>query len=115
MSDGWIGVDLDGTLAHYDRFVSPTHIGAPIPVMMARVKTWLAEGREVRIVTARCGGGSGDERSRVIEAVKNWCLEHVGRKLTVTNAKDWDMIVLYDDRCIRVEKNTGRLLNAEQK
>lgn len=25
---GWIGVDFDGTLAHYDKWVSPTHTGA---------------------------------------------------------------------------------------
>lgn len=47
---GWIGVDLDGTLAHYDGWKGETHIGKPIPLMLARVKRWLAEGKEVRIV-----------------------------------------------------------------
>lgn len=34
---GWIGVDLDATLAHYDRWTGGA-IGEPIPTMVARVK-----------------------------------------------------------------------------
>ena len=49
---GWIGVDLDGTLAFYQGW-NEGKIGDPVPVMLARVKGWLAEGVEVRIVTAR--------------------------------------------------------------
>ena len=52
MTRGWIGVDLDGTLATHDGKRSQ-RIGAPIPAMVERVKMWLREGREVRIVTAR--------------------------------------------------------------
>lgn len=37
MSDnGWIGVDLDGTLAHYDHWRGETHIGPPIAPMVDR-------------------------------------------------------------------------------
>jgi hypothetical protein len=52
-SNGWIGVDLDGTLAHYDGWKGADHIGAPIPAMVERVKGWLTEGKTVRIFTAR--------------------------------------------------------------
>ena len=38
---GWIGVDLDGTLAHYDKWRGVEHIGKPVPVMLERVKKWL--------------------------------------------------------------------------
>ena len=38
---GWIGVDLDGTLAHYDGWKGIEHVGPPIPAMLARVKYWL--------------------------------------------------------------------------
>ncbi len=61
---GWIGVDLDGTLAEYHGWVSEQHIGAPVPVMVERAKAWVARGVEVRIFTARiagmpcCGGGA---------------------------------------------------------
>lgn len=41
---GWIGVDLDGTLAHYDGWKGADHIGEPIPAMVERVKQWLSEG-----------------------------------------------------------------------
>jgi hypothetical protein len=51
---GWIGVDLDGTLAEYHGWVGPEYIGPPIPAMLDRVKLWLEEGRTVKIFTARC-------------------------------------------------------------
>ena len=35
---GWIGVDLDGTLAMYDQWAGAGHIGEPIPLMVERVK-----------------------------------------------------------------------------
>lgn len=47
MNGGWIGVDLDGTLAEYHGW-DDGRIGAPIPKMVQRVKQWLAEGKEVR-------------------------------------------------------------------
>ena len=50
---GWIGVDLDGTLAHYGGWVEPERIGQPIAPMVARIKEWLGQGIEVRIFTAR--------------------------------------------------------------
>lgn len=37
-SSGWIGVDLDGTLAHYDSWRGVDHIGAPVIPMLDRVK-----------------------------------------------------------------------------
>lgn len=115
MSNGWIGVDLDGTLAYYDHWRGPDHIGAPIPAMLARVKRWLAEGRDVRIFTARVDGGAvGGEQTSDVNLVeifiRAWCAEHVGCELPVTCRKDYGMIYLYDDRCVQVETNTGKLV-----
>lgn len=45
MSGGWIGVDLDGTLAHYDRWRGIDHVGDPVPAMMNRVKEARPIGR----------------------------------------------------------------------
>lgn len=118
-ASGWIGVDLDATLAHY-----PAHfpaIGPPIPEMVRKVKAELAKGVEVRIMTARVShveGAQGDngtvsssdfvnEQRALIEA---WCLEHLGRKLPVTCMKDFQMIELWDDRCKQVVPNSGRFL-----
>lgn len=114
---GWYGVDLDGTLARYDGWTGG-QIGEPIPLMLDRVKAWLAEGVEVRIVTARiaCTGlhvpGStldgpdfaGEQQS----LIEQWCLKHIGQKLRVTAFKDFAMVELWDDRAIQVDMNTGR-------
>lgn len=114
MSRGWIGVDLDGTLAVQDENApwDPLVIGPPIPRMVKRIKAHLARGTEVRILTAR---GSGKDESpelklAIKEAIKKWCLKHLGVSLRVTHSKDYAMILLYDDRAVRVERNTGRLL-----
>lgn len=115
---GWIGVDLDGTLAEYYGWKGGDHIGAPVPMMVARVKRWLEEGIEVRIFTARVcvvdavSGESGltatqefaDQQRALIEA---WCKEHIGQKLKVTAQKDFAMVELWDDRAIPVIMNTG--------
>lgn len=104
MSGGWIGVDLDGTLAEYHGWRGEDHIGAPIAPMVERVKQWLAEGKEVRIFTARADYVS----ARIV--IKDWCEAHLGRRLDVTNVKDFRMVTLYDDRAVQVEHNTGRLI-----
>jgi len=105
----WIGVDLDGTLAYYDgTWRGKHHVGEPIQSMVDRVKQWIAEGREVRIMTARACDGRD-----CVPAIERWCLRHIGEILEVTNEKDYHMIELWDDRAIPVEKNTGRVLHSE--
>jgi hypothetical protein len=107
---GWIGVDLDGTLAQYDRWRGEKHIGAPIAPMVARVRRWIAAGHEVRIFTARVSadGGDGRDVAEVRGYIERWCAEHIGFVLPVTNVKDYGMHELWDDRAVQVEKNTGR-------
>lgn len=104
---GWIGVDLDGTLAHYTGWLGAEIIGEPVKPMLERVKAWIAQGIEVRIFTARA---SVEEQ---IPYVHQWCLKHIGIVLPVTNVKDFGMVMLYDDRCTQVETNTGRLVGAK--
>lgn len=99
---GWIGVDLDGTLAHYDGWRGPDHIGDPIPTMMDRVKYWLKFGKEVRIFTARA---CVQDQVPHVEA---WLEKHGIGGLKVTNTKDFSMIELWDDRCVQVVPNTGK-------
>ena len=105
---GWYGVDLDGTLAHYEGG-NEGKVGAPIPAMVNRVKQWLAEGKPVKIVTARVSGGVRNAAlvTAQREIVQNWCYEHLGRRLEVTNEKDYAMLQLWDDRCVQVVPNTG--------
>lgn len=109
---GWIGVDLDGTLAHYDGWKGADHIGEPIPAMVERVKQWLAEGKTVKIFTARIYWPSGDnqrfnEAQLAKAAILEWTRRHIGQALEVTNEKDYGMIELWDDRAVRVVINTG--------
>lgn len=104
---GWIGVDLDGTLAKYDGWKGIDHIGDPIGPMLARINRWLNEGREVRIFTARVAVPD-NELVSVVSYIHNWCEKHGLPRLPVTNKKDFGMVELWDDRCVQVVPNTGR-------
>lgn len=113
---GWIGVDLDGTLAYYERWPgNDTIIGAPVKPMVDRVKIWLDKGLDVRIFTARAFAlYTGDPLPHVIKAIDEWCVKHIGTAMQITNCKDSLMIELWDDRCIAVEPNTGRVMGASR-
>lgn len=102
---GWIGVDLDGTLAYYEHGQGDD-IGKPIPAMLERVKRWISEGKEVRIMTARATHGP-------VYHVQDWAEKHTGVRLRVTASKDYSMEELWDDRAIQVIPNTGRTLADE--
>lgn len=135
---GWIGVDLDGTLAVHDHETfDVNHIGEPVPLMLERVGAWLDAGIEVRIVTARVGAVRREEAlaafatvamADVIAAcgeevtqldveeifllwqralIVAWCEAHLGKKLPVTDRKDFRMWELWDDRAVQVVHNTG--------
>lgn len=98
---GWIGVDLDGTLAHYTGWKGPDSIGEPIPLMVARVKQWLGMGTTVKIFTARACV------PEQIPPIQAWLKRHGLPDLEITNVKDFGMIELWDDRCVQVRTNTG--------
>lgn len=142
---GWIGSDLDGTLAHYTHWV-PGKIGSPILQHVTRLRRHINDGYEVRIVTARvddvldhihftyepielafssymgkyldpedCGKWGPDivEDQEQRKLIQEWCLEHLGIALKVTNRKDMDMVLLYDDRAKEIVPNTGELVGKE--
>ena len=127
---GWIGVDFDGTLAHYDGWVGADHCGRPIEPMLKQLKLWLSQGREVRIFTARIfplwnvptgsdpalcpvlpGMALAPERlaesAIAARAIQAWCRVHVGCDLPITCVKDYGMVELWDDRAVQVKPNTG--------
>lgn len=116
---GWIGVDLDATLAHYLKWEGVDIIGDPIPRMVERVKQWIEEGMQVKIMTARvyCGesGEPAGDRYRDAQiarrAIEKWCLKHLGCIIPITCCKDIQMITLWDDRCVQVKPNTGEPVN----
>ncbi|MBU2704413.1 hypothetical protein KCM76_00340 [Zooshikella marina] len=105
---GWIGVDLDGTLARYDRWRGPEHIGEPIKPMLERVKSWLMQGQEVRIFTARAS------IPEYIPHVERWLEKNGLAGLEITNVKDFRMIELWDDRCVQVMTNKGQPIRTKR-
>lgn len=118
---GWIGIDLDGTLASYDEWRGISHIGAPVPKMLALVNSMLADGDEVRIFTARVfrmlypvGTPERMEGERAISYIQDWLESHGLPRLDVTCVKDFGMIRLYDDRAVQVMQNTGIIVEMEE-
>ena len=98
-NNGWIGVDLDGTLAHYDHYRGSDHIGHPVEPMVKRVRKWLREGRDVRLFTAR----------EASPEIRRWMKEHLGEVLKITHTKDRFMQMLVDDRAVNARRNTGEV------
>ena len=109
----WIGVDLDGTLAHYERTPEELWddlvIGPPVGPMVRRVKAWLEEGKEVRIVTARMAAPR-TAAVAIHRAIQDWTEAQGLGRLAVQAHKDHRMVALYDDLAVAVEKNTGRII-----
>ena len=93
----WIGVDFDGTLAK-------EYTLEPVIPMIRRIREWLADGIEVRIVTARA------THKESIDQVKEWLKAHGLPNLEVTNKKDYQMVLLYDDRARQVITDTGEVV-----
>lgn len=103
---GWIGVDLDGTLAIYHGWVAPDHIGPPVPEMLDRVWGWLKAGKDVRIMTARVHPSKLDAQI-CRKAIEEWCSKHLLQTIPITHEKDHFMLELWDDRCVQVIPNSG--------
>jgi hypothetical protein len=107
---GYIGVDLDETLAEYeDGMAGNFQIGKPIPKMIRRIKKHLRDGYEVRIFTARVNKGPGWDHEGQRKLIEDWTLKTFGQKLQVSNEKTFGMIFFYDDRAVGVKN--GKLLN----
>jgi len=103
---GWIGVDLDGTLAHGGEWKGEEHVGKAIPEMVKKVKAALKAGKTVKIFTAR----ASDLSAKGKKAIEDFCEKEIGEVLEITNEKDPNMVELWDDRAKQVEKNTGEFV-----
>jgi hypothetical protein len=107
-SKAWIGVDLDGTLAYYDERSSIEEVGLAIPDMLALVKKMINNNIRVKIFTARA---TDPEQ---LPLIRKWLKSNGLPELEITTIKDFYMQRLYDDRCVQVERNTGRLINEKK-
>ena len=107
---GWVGVDLDGTLAEFDfdyGTVNLLKIGEPIAGMVDFVQRLLSQGVEVRIFTARVAPHPDRDIDKITMIIRDWCDKHLGRRLPVTCSKDPDCAAIYDDIAFRVLRNGG--------
>lgn len=113
-----VAVDLDRTLAYYDKAKSRhpdgsfniAYIGEPIPEMVEACKMLLAQGHNFRIFTARVSprpDGSHIEAGRVVE---DWALKVFGRRVVVTCIKSYEFDEIWDDLACSIEPNAGRFL-----
>lgn len=103
-----IACDLDGTLAVYDGWKGISHIGVPIQNTLDKVKKAIAKGYEVTIFTARLAPGDHPTDYEMAKwFVEEWCVKHVGKVLPVTATKFGWFDEFWDDKGLRLEKNTG--------
>lgn len=105
----WIGVDLDGTLAVYNGVQGHDCIGEPVEEMKERVLRWHEADIKVKIFTARVSGDAA-ETAQAKYYIQKWLKENGFPPFEITCIKDYYMTELYDDRCVQVEFNSGKLL-----
>jgi len=99
-------VDLDGTLATYDRWGCVGDIGEPIPAMKAWVLRWLKEGIKIKIFTARACN------PEAISCIKKWLfLNGFPLNLEITNIKAIDCDMIFDNNAREVIHNTGLIVD----
>lgn len=104
---GWIGVQLDGCLAQSaGGELRADVIGLPVAEMVLRVRGWLRQRQDVRIVTPRASMGPLSRHH-----VEEWARRHLGRTLRVTDQVDASMAQLWAANVVAVHANTGRTVN----
>ena len=129
---GWYGFDLDGTLAKYDKWEGIDHIGEPVKPMVDLIKKMHAEGKVVKILTARVApcrledgtigeqftwltrepSSDPDAKYTATQYIQDWCEEtaQLGFAPEIVYQKDHLMLELYDDRAKQVIPNKGLLV-----
>ena len=100
---GWMGVELDGTLAYHTAGQPLDVIGEPIAKMRMRVQQWLMTGMDVRLFTARASDPAQLPR------IKAWLKQHQLEKMKITCEKDFAMSQFWDDRAVHVITNNGQV------
>ena len=107
-SKKWLGVDLDGTLAHYDGWKGIDHIGMPIMDVVLSLRARKEQGWGIAIFTARVS-----DPSEAIEAERQiwaWLEKHHIDVDGITCVKHKHFVEFWDDRAIQVIKNTGEFV-----
>jgi len=113
---GWIGVDLDRTLATYEKWKGSEHIGEPVPNIMLAIRLAHYAGYEIRIFTARVSSSHPHDADEARRYIQQWCNLHgivltLGYVPRVTAEKDASCVEIWDDLAVGIERNTGRFLS----
>lgn len=103
----YVGVDLDGTQAHYTNWKGLEHIGEPIPRMVSYVKFLLENNIQVVHFTARVASADPDKVLLAKQFIDDWSMKVYGRALPITAVKDRFMAAYYDDKAYNVRINEG--------
>jgi hypothetical protein len=105
-----VGCNLDRTLAFFDGWRGPMHIGRPIPAMVRCIQDHLAKGDHVTIFSSRIHDYEkmGVSAEQVTKAIGDWTEFNVGVRLPATNVKLHTFDRIYDDIAIQVIPNTGK-------
>lgn len=104
----WVGFDFDGT-------VSRLSDGLPVSSIVEKIKHFRSQGVEVRICTARISSKQTPEHIvNHTKYIQDWCKVYIGEVLPVTAEKDYEMVILYDDRAIAVKTDAGECLGWNQ-
>lgn len=75
--------------------------------MLRRVWRWRAQGRDVRLFTARANSPSS------LGPVRDWMQTWLGEELPITCVKDHLMCALFDDLAVSVAQDRGECSVAE--
>lgn len=96
---GHICFDFDRTIAVRYSGDSIFKLGAPIPKMLALMRSYIEAGRKVKILTARS--------PQQYEAIRKWLKAQGLPDIEITNVKDSRMDALYDDKGVGINENSG--------
>jgi hypothetical protein len=120
---GTILVDADGTLFEYYGWTKWNDFGRAIPAMKERVLKWIAEGKDVRIFTARMPLPENEMKEQTCyqtgekfngvmmkKAIADHCERELGHRLRAQCYKDIHTVEIWDDRAVGVVANTGQTL-----
>ena len=108
-----IALDYDGTASHYEKWTG--QLGEPVAAMTERVMRALARGWKVTVFTARvealfdpaATNAEREDAEQQRKLIQMWTRLHYGKELDVTAVKLRSFSEFWDDRAVRVAKNTG--------
>ena len=116
----WYGFDFDRSLAYHgpqDKDIKKGYnlgVGAPIDIIVERLKEYLAAGKNCKIFTARVAPHPDVENFNMAdrsEQLRDWCEAQGLPRLDVVCIKDAYMEEIWDDKSVSIKPNEGRVFS----